>query len=230
MTPEQRIAEIEAVLQGQGSYVSKYSGEEIDALLDGHSLQIKGVYANLAAIRAAYPNGTTGALQAADTKNLYVWNEKTRAWESIGPMQGPIGPKGEPGPKGDTGAVGPVGPQGAQGPKGPKGDTGPCGLTGQTGPQGPKGDKGSKGDTGAQGPMGPQGGRGPMGIQGPQGPAGPQGIPGEQGPRGINGAAVAADGIYAFNVNASGHLILSYTGEDAPNFVISNSGHLILTI
>lgn len=36
---ERRMAELEAILQGNGSYVSKYSGEEIDALLDKLSTQ-----------------------------------------------------------------------------------------------------------------------------------------------------------------------------------------------
>lgn len=75
---------------------------------------------------------------------------------------------------------------------------------------------------------GPQGATGDTGATGPQGP---QGIQGPQGPQGISGVAVAADGTYAFNVDANGHLILSYTGADAPNFSIdSTTGHLILTL
>lgn len=63
--------------------------------------------------------------------------------------------------------------------------------------------------------------QGPQGNPGSQGPAGPQGI---------HGAAVSADGIYAFNIDGNGHLILSYTGSDAPDFVLDANGHLILTI
>ena len=63
--------------------------------------------------------------------------------------------------------------------------------------------------------------QGPQGNPGSQGPAGPQGI---------HGAAVSADGIYAFNIDGNGHLILSYTGSDAPDFALDANGHLILTI
>lgn len=64
-------------------------------------------------------------------------------------------------------------------------------------------------------------------AQGEQGPQGIQGEQGEQGPRGIDGVAVQADGIFAFNVNGAGHLILSYTGTEAPDFSINDDGHLI---
>ena len=70
----------------------------------------------------------------------------------------------------------------------------------------------------------------PEGKQGATGPAGAEGKQGPPGPQGINGVAVAADGQYAFNVNAEGHLILSYTGDTAPNMRINDAGHLILTI
>lgn len=73
-------------------------------------------------------------------------------------------------------------------------------------------------------PEGKQGATGPEGKQGKQGP------PGKEGPRGIDGVAVAADGVYAFNVNEDGDLILSYTGEDTPDFKINADGNLILTI
>ncbi len=72
--------------------------------------------------------------------------------------------------------------------------------------------------------------RGDVGPQGAAGPQGPQGVQGAQGERGVSGVAVAAEGQYAFNVDANGHLILGYTGEDAPNFSINSSGHLILTL
>lgn len=97
----------------------------------------------------------------------------------------------------------------------PRGDAGPQGETGPQGIQGIQGPKGDKGDTGQKGDTGPQG---PQGIQGPK------------GDRGIDGVAVAADGQYAFNVNQNGHLILSYTGTDAPDFAINSDGHLVLTI
>lgn len=108
-----------------------------------------------------------------------------------------------------NGATGPIGPQGA---------------TGATGPVGPPGPEGS------QGPAGPTGAQGPTGATGPVGPQGPQGIQGPEGPRGINGVAVSTTGTYAFNVDENGHLILMYTGEDAPDFFINTDGHLILNI
>jgi len=75
-----------------------------------------------------------------------------------------------------------------------------------------------------------RGEKGDVGLQGPQGIQGTPGIQGPPGPQGINGVAVSAEGIYAFNVDENGHLILSYTGDEAPNFAIDSSGHLILTI
>lgn len=70
----------------------------------------------------------------------------------------------------------------------------------------------------------------PQGGQGATGPKGEQGIQGPPGPQGISGVAVAADGQYAFNVNGDGELILSYTGDKAPNMHINADGYLILTI
>lgn len=70
----------------------------------------------------------------------------------------------------------------------------------------------------------------PKGEQGVAGPQGQQGIQGPPGPQGISGVAVAADGQYAFNVDENGHLILSYTGNTAPDFEIGEDGHLYFTI
>lgn len=70
----------------------------------------------------------------------------------------------------------------------------------------------------------------PAGEQGAQGPAGAQGVQGPPGPQGIGGVAVEASGLYAFNVNDAGHLILSYTGDEAPDFSINSEGHLVLNI
>ena len=70
----------------------------------------------------------------------------------------------------------------------------------------------------------------PRGEQGATGPKGEQGVQGPQGPQGFSGVAVAADGQYAFNVNKDGDLILSYTGDTAPNMRVNENGYLILTI
>lgn len=242
-------------------YTSRYSGEQIDNLLTGLSFEIGGSYANLAAIQAAFPNGDTHAYQAQDTGNIYVWNAETHAWESVGQLQGPIGPAGPQGAAAGFGAVtasvsstvgtptvtvtssgpdtaknfnfsfrnlkGDRGQKGDKGNKGDKGDRGPQGIQGPRGYQGQKGDQGIQGVEGPQGPQGIAGPRGPQGEAGPVGPQGPQGV---QGPQGIAGVAVSAAGIYAFNVNDDGHLILSYTGDNAPDFFIDSNGHLILNL
>ena len=51
-----------------------------------------------------------------------------------------------------------------------------------------------------------------------------------KGEPGRNGAVVSANGLYAFQVNSDGHLILTYTGDIPPNFTINEAGHLILTL
>ena len=125
------------------------------------------------------------------------------------------------------GNVGPTGPQGMQGIQGPQGIQGNDGVQG---PEGKQGVQGPAGPNGAQGPQGIQGETGPQGPQGPVGPRGPQGIQGPQGPEGPAGVTVPASGLYAFHVDENGDLILSYTGDDAPDFRIDDNGDLILTI
>lgn len=88
----------------------------------------------------------------------------------------------------------------------------------------------SMGATGPTGATGPQGATGATGPKGDTGPQGPQGI---QGPAGPSGTAVAVEtqGMYYFNVDDDGHLILTYTGDDPPDFEIDeDTGHLILTV
>lgn len=76
---------------------------------------------------------------------------------------------------------------------------------------------------------------GATGSQGIQGPAGPQGV---QGPKGDTGTAVgvATSGLYYFAVDNNsesetfGHLFLTYTGDDPPDFSIDENGHLIWTV
>lgn len=92
-------------------------------------------------------------------------------------------------------------------------------LADLSGIQGPRGPQGTQGETGPQGSVGPQG---PQGIQGPQGP---------EGPKGASGVAVSASGIFAFNVNDAGHLILSYAdGDSPPDARIGDDGHLYFTL
>ncbi len=70
----------------------------------------------------------------------------------------------------------------------------------------------------------------PRGEQGKPGPPGADGIQGPPGKDGINGVAVPEAGQYAFNVDERGHLMLSYTGSEAPDFEIREDGHLYLNI
>jgi len=116
------------------------------------------------------------------------------------------------------------GEQGDQGAAGPQGAAGQRGIQGEQGPQGELGPEGKQGQRGLQGPAGAPG---PAGPRGPQGEAGPQG---PQGERGINGVAVSTAGMVAFNVDAAGHLLCAYTGEEQPNYYINGSGHLCLDI
>lgn len=75
------------------------------------------------------------------------------------------------------------------------------------------------------------------GAVGPQGVPGPQGLQGVQGPKGDTGTAVAVEtaGMYYFSVDNDsssptfGHLFLTYSGDDAPDFSIVD-GHLIWTV
>lgn len=90
-----------------------------------------------------------------------------------------------------------------------------------------KGDKGEQGATGARGETGKQGIQGPRGEQGIQGA---QGIRGPEGPRGIDAVAVETAGMVNFSVSAEGHLLCTYTGNEAPDYYISEDGHLCLNI
>ena len=54
------------------------------------------------------------------------------------------------------------------------------------------------------------------------------GIP--RGNTGANAVVIEVGAVeYSFHVNGAGHLILSYGGEEAPDFEINNEGHLIYT-
>ena len=49
-------------------------------------------------------------------------------------------------------------------------------------------------------------------------------------PQGFSGATVDASGLYGFHVDENGYLILSYTGDNPPDFRIDENGDLIYTI
>lgn len=69
----------------------------------------------------------------------------------------------------------------------------------------------------------PRGNRGLQGLQGPEGQQGPRGQQGPQGPQGASG--VQGNGLWYFGV-VNGRLLLTYTGESAPNLYIDTDGHL----
>ena len=123
--------------------------------------------------------------------------------ENLGKVTGEDGTDGEQGPKGDKGDTGAPGKDGQdgtdgkQGPKGDKGDTGAPGKDGQDGTDGKQGPKGDKGDTGAPGKDGQDG---TDGKQGPKGDKGDTGVAGKDG-----------RGVKSFEVNAEGHLIVTYS-------------------
>lgn len=136
--------------------------------IDGNSFVIQDIYPTLGALKQAFPEGNEYAYQVtAENNEIFIWSERTEDWESLGELQGPVGPAG---PQGIQGPVGPRGPEGVQGIQGPVGPEGPAG------PAGPQGDAGPEGPAGSQGPAGPQGDIGP---QGPEGPIGPKGNDGK---------------------------------------------------
>lgn len=92
------------------------------------ALSVLGLYGTLEELEADHPSGIDGDAFAVGTEEeneIYIWNAKTRKWESIGSLKGDQGEKGETGPQG------------------PKGETGETGLQGEPGIQGPPGPAGS---------------------------------------------------------------------------------------
>ena len=118
----------------------------------------------------------------------------------------------------------------SKGDQGEQGAEGPQGKTGKQGIQGERGLTGERGVQGVQGIQGPQGVQGAAGPVGPTGPEGPQGVQGPQGPRGIDGVAVQTAGMVNFSVTDEGHLLCTYTGNEAPDYYINDAGHLCLNI
>lgn len=103
---------------------------------DGASFIVKGIYATLAALKAAHATGESGdawAVGTSESNVIYIWDVDVADWMSVGALQGPIGPAGPTGatgPQGPTGATGPQGEQGIQGPQGIQGIQGPAGAAG----------------------------------------------------------------------------------------------------
>lgn len=112
---------------------------------DGKSLFVQDVYATLAALRKAIPNGDEFMYQVSANHECYIWSEIALDWVSVGKLEGPTGPQGPQGAQGVQGETGPEGKQGKQGPQGIQGVQGPQGETGPEGPQGPAGVAGQNG-------------------------------------------------------------------------------------
>lgn len=118
---------------------------------DGASFTILGIYATLAELEEAHPQGGVGDAWAVGTdveNTIYNWNASEGEWQNIGPLRGLQGEQGPQGIQGETGAQGPTGPQGPAGETGPQGPQGIQGIQGETGPQGPQGIQGPQGETG----------------------------------------------------------------------------------
>lgn len=142
-------------------------GAQGPAGADGRSFTIKDVYATLAELRAAFPNGNDYAYQVtAQNGEIFIWSDSEKDWVSVGALQGPQGQQGIQGEKGDTGPQGERGPQGEQGIQGVPGEQGPQGEKGADGAQGPQGEVGPKGDKGDKGDAGATGATGPAGADG----------------------------------------------------------------
>lgn len=148
-------------------YDGKYSGEQIDALLD----QVASGNTGGGGVGPQGPKGEDGedgvgiasvkqtTTSSADSGSNVVTVTLTNGTTSTFTVKN--GSKGSQGEKGDTGETGPQGPQG---PQGEQGIQGPKGDTGATGADGAKGDKGDKGDTGANGTNGKDGADGEDGA------------------------------------------------------------------
>ena len=71
-------------------------------------------------------------------------------------------------------------------------------------------------------------GGGSIGPRGPKGDKGDKGDPGPQGPKGDPGATVETSGMFGFYIdNSTGHLVLTYSGEDQPDLSINANGELV---
>lgn len=83
----------------------------------GTGMEIKGVYASVAALAAAVTSPVQGdmyAIGAGEPYTIYMWDATggTGGWVSLGEIRGAKGDTGAQGPKGDTGAQGPKGDDG----------------------------------------------------------------------------------------------------------------------
>lgn len=104
MTQEEFNAMLQVALaQGLpgGYYTSKYSGEEVDALLSGKGMSILGRYDTVYDIESPVDGGH---YYIGTETPYHVFTYINGNWVDAGTMQGP---QGDPGPKGDPGPRGP---------------------------------------------------------------------------------------------------------------------------
>lgn len=57
-----------------------------------------------------------------------------------------------------------------------------------------------------------------------------KGAKGEKGDKGIDGITVPVDGMWGFEIDSNGHLLVAYSGDTAPDLAINDNGHLILNV
>lgn len=159
---------------------SKYSGEQVEALLDQVASGNAGGGGGGIAVEADPIFSASPAATITEQK-IAEWDAKSE--------------QGEKGEKGDTG----VGVQSVSQTTTSNADGGSnvvtvtltdgtkSTFTVKNGSKGSQGEKGDTGETGAQGPQGEQGIQGVQGIQGPKGDTGATGATGAQGPKGDKG-------------------------------------------
>ena len=73
---------------------------------NGRGLQIDGVVSKIEDLPQSPRNGTAFLVGEDNPKTLYVYDETTKMWQSVGSLQGDKGDKGDPGEKGDKGDPG----------------------------------------------------------------------------------------------------------------------------
>lgn len=78
-----------------GDFKSKYTGQQIETVLDHAAnlttFTIKDTYATLSALKAAFPTGNEFAYQVEADMNVYIWSNNATDWVSVGKIQGQDG-------------------------------------------------------------------------------------------------------------------------------------------
>ena len=121
-----------AIAQGLpgGYYTSKYSGEEVDALLSGKGMSILGRYDTVDGVESPVDGGH---YYIGTETPYHVFTYINGNWVDAGAMQGPKGDSGQQGEKGDPFTYDDFTPEQLEALRGPKGDNGQNGSTPQRG-------------------------------------------------------------------------------------------------